>query len=187
MTTPPKTRKVAEIFGLGPGITVLDEKLTGAKLPTNRQVLRCLLYHIEDGLGDNLTKTQAANLVLLKVKPFYEKANIPMIQDISACKKMVQILESNAKFRAILKARGDKPNVTKLLEENKKFLSETFQLWTPDAESIMTNAEDIKFLLSMKTYRSASFGSFDAVLDCKMKRKYSRVCSEERRREEARK
>ena len=51
----------------------------------------------------------------------------------------------------------------------------------------MTNAEDIKFLFYMKTDRSASFVSFDAVLDCKMKHKYSRVGSEERRGEEVRK
>ena len=42
----PGTRTAKSIFGLGKGITDDDAQITGSRLPTRRQVLRCAKYHI---------------------------------------------------------------------------------------------------------------------------------------------
>ena len=39
------TRRQSQIFGLGAKITIEDAEITGLRLPTNEQVLRCFKYH----------------------------------------------------------------------------------------------------------------------------------------------
>ena len=39
------TREAAAIFGLGGGITKEDAEITGSWLPTNKQVIRCHMFH----------------------------------------------------------------------------------------------------------------------------------------------
>ena len=46
-------------------------------------------------------------------------------------------------------------------------LCETFPLWPGDAEKLIANAEDMAFH-SMKTNRTATFGSKDNLLDKKI-------------------
>ena len=171
-----------EIFGLGSAITADDEDIVGGRLPTNKQVLRCFMYLLEKGRTENITKMQNAQMVLDKIRPFYQKGNIPMIQDLSCCKKIVNLHDTNAKLREIPAKRRAMPYVMDRVENAKKKLEETFTLWKPDAESIMTNKEDILFLQSMKTDRSASFGSFDTKFDAQMKRKYEREQASKRRK-----
>ena len=61
-----------------------------AKLPSGRQILRSLMYHCDvqknserPGQG-SLSRLQAAMDVLEQVRPFYAKANIPMVSDQQA-------------------------------------------------------------------------------------------------------
>ena len=98
-------RQSSTVYGLGSAITVEDSQITGSRLPTCQQVLRCLMYHIRNGAAENITRWQAAKLVLSKVAVFYEKASIPMIPERKACKKMIQLLEENAKVREIPTSR----------------------------------------------------------------------------------
>ena len=142
---PPNSRKTTEIFGLGAGVTEFDADITGTRLPTNRQVLRCLMYYIESGFSINRTKIQAAQIVLERVKVFYDKGNVPMIQDISACKKLVKLLDVNSKFREIPVSRSN-PSILTKLQQNENDLSNTCPLWSPQAESTMRHTEDVKFL-----------------------------------------
>ena len=54
------THKTAEIFGLGSGITDSDAEITGSRLPTCRQVLRSLMYHLRKGVSEPRTRIEAA-------------------------------------------------------------------------------------------------------------------------------
>ena len=53
-------------------------------------------------------------------------------------------------------------------------LARAFCLWPDDAGDRIRNKQDEQFLKSMMTDRVATFGSFDAVLDKKVKRKEAR-------------
>ena len=177
-----KTRQSATIFGLGNAITTKDSMLTGARLPTSRQVLRCLMFYVQEGASENRTKWQSAKLVLSMLVPFYEKANIPMISERKACERMNQLLEDNAKVRAIPCNRRSNAASLEKVKQMEDTLSKTFPLWPANAEKIIKNTEDLKFLQSMKGDRSATFGSFDTVLAAKIQRRRERDQSEAARR-----
>ena len=95
------TRKAAEFFGLGKGINVTDSDITGSRLPTSRQVLRCLMFHIQEDGPNNGTKWAAAKTVLSKVAVFYGKGNIPLISERKACEKIIKLLTDNNKITAL--------------------------------------------------------------------------------------
>ena len=169
-----RTRNTSTIFGLGEGITEADGTITGSRLPSSRQVLRCLLYHYQQGIPESKTRTQAAKQVLAQVSIFYKKANIPMISEIKACEKMIKLLDNNSKLRAIPIARRSTASTLTKLQKQKLELDKTFQIWPPNAESLIKDFEDLQFFHSMKTDRVASFGSCDKVLHDKLKRKLLR-------------
>jgi hypothetical protein len=178
-----KTRHASAVFGLGNGITELDAKITGSRLPTSMQVLRCLMYHIKNGVHESRTRFQSAKIVLSKILPFYQKANIPMISKIKACEKLLKLIDENAKIRAIpIKRRSTAKCVAKVQKMEEK-LSETFALWPADVEQLVKNTEDLQFLQSMKSDRAATFGSHDKVLSSKLKRREKRMILEQLRRE----
>jgi len=129
------TRKTAESFGLGSGITASDAEITGSRLPACRQVLRCLMYHLKNGVSESRTRTEAAKIVLAEALPFYGKANIPVISQIKACQKMIKLLDENAKIRAIPIARRTAPATLAKLKQMDAELNKTFQLWPPNAEA----------------------------------------------------
>ena len=177
-----KTRQSASIFGLGNAITMEDSMITGSRLPTSRQVLRCLMFYVQEGISENRTKWQSAKLVLFKVVPFYQKANIPMISERKACERMIQLLEDNAKVRAIPCNRRSAASSLEKVKQMEDKLAKTFPLWPADAEQLVKNPEDLKFLQSMKGDRSANFGSCDNVLAAKIQRRWERENSEAARR-----
>jgi hypothetical protein len=179
------TRKSSEVFGLGQDVSADDSDITGSRLPTGRQVLRCLMFHVKDGLSTRRSKWDSAKLVLSKITPFYGKGNIPMIADRKACEKILKLLEVNSKLREIPIARRDSSANMVKLQHNDDELSKTFQLWPNSAEKTITNPEDVKFLQSMQTDRKASFGGVDSVVDGKQKRKVQRKLLENKRREAA--
>ena len=173
------------VFGLGHAITDEDSEIHGARLPSCEQVLRCLMYHTEDGSTENRTRWQSAKIVLSKVAVFYKKANIPMIAERKACERMVSLLKENAKIRAIpVKRRSSEASLSKVKAMEDK-LKTTFPLWPVNAEQLMRNQEDIQFLQSMKSDRQASFGCFDKKLADKVRRRQARTEMEARRREKA--
>ena len=169
-----RTRNTSTIFGLGEGITEADGTITGSRLPSSRQVLCCLLYHYQQGIPESKTRTQAAKQVLAQVSIFYKKANIPMISEIKACEKMIKLLDNNSKLRAIPIARRSTASTLTKLQKQQLELDKTFQIWPPNAESLIKDFEDLQFFHSMKTDRVASFGSCDKVLHDKLKRKLLR-------------
>src|SRR6218665_531246 len=57
-TVSKKTRQSSAILGLGNGITELDAKITGSRLPTSMQVLPCIMWHIESGVQEGHSRFQ---------------------------------------------------------------------------------------------------------------------------------
>ena len=121
------TRK--KIFGLGDAVTVEDSVIKGGRLPTTSQVLRSMLYFVEEGAKQNRTKHEAASMVHELVKPFYQKGGIPMLSDKRACAKIVEIMEENIKFRRIPKNRRESASVLEKVNKYETELGKTCPLW----------------------------------------------------------
>ena len=115
-----------------------------------------------------------AKVVLKQIESFYGKANIPMVTERRACEKIIKLLDDNNKLRSIDKSRRDTPYTKRKLEDMQLMLASTFQLWPPNVESLIKNPEDLAFLKSMQSNRSASFGAFDKVLAQKIARRQVR-------------
>ena len=163
------TRKSSEIYGLGQCISVLDATINGSKLPTYNQVIRCYMYYQQYQPGE--TKHKMAQKVLDQVIPFYMKANVPMIHKEKAYQKIWKAVQNNAKLRAIPSQRRDKPFALEKLKKENLLLHKKFPLWPQNAETVMTNEEDIKFLRSMQTDRVATFGGLDQKQSTKLKKR----------------
>ncbi|KAJ8012773.1 hypothetical protein DPEC_G00046360 [Dallia pectoralis] len=103
------------VFGLGPSITSEDGIITCAKLPTGRQMLRCMLA-IKPGAYGALSQFEDAMVVLEQVRPFYKKANIPMVRDKRACHNVVDLVNANIKLRKISQAKCSNETTAKQLE-----------------------------------------------------------------------
>jgi hypothetical protein len=184
----PLTRQMTELFGFGPAVCTSDATITGCRLPTCLQVLRCMMYHCNmatstkrPGSVGATSRFTTAKLVLKQITTFYEKSNIPMVSERRACEKIVKLLDDNNKLRAINKDRRDTPATKQKLEENQQMLASTFQLWPPNVESLVKNEEDLAFLQSMKSDRVASFGVFDKLLAQKVDRRNQRAAAAETR------
>ncbi|XP_034087493.1 uncharacterized protein LOC117556300 [Gymnodraco acuticeps] len=165
-TGPCQTSSRSLVFGLGPSITSEDGIITGAKLPTGRQILRYMLAK-KPGANGALSQFEATKGVLEQVRPFYKKANIPMVSDKRACHKMVDLVNANNKLRKISQAKRSSETTAKQLEKMECRLDATFPLWPPNVEKLIDNLEDLAFLASMKTDRVATFGVLDKKLQLK--------------------
>ena len=140
----PRTRQSTDVFGLGPAISNDDATITGCRLPTTVQVLRCMMYHCNmaastarPGAVGATSRFITAKLVLQQIAIFYEKGNIPMVSERRACEKIVKLLDENNKLRAISTDRRETLATKKKLEENQRILASTFQLWPPNAETLI--------------------------------------------------
>ena len=134
VTESKKTRQSSAIFAVGNGITELDSKITGARLPTSMQVLRCLMWHIETGVQESRTRFQSAKMVLSQIVVFYAKANIPMISEIKSCERLLKLLDDNAKLRAIPIKRRSSAGCIAKVQKMEETLSKTFALWPCNVE-----------------------------------------------------
>ncbi|KAJ4935798.1 hypothetical protein JOQ06_017325 [Pogonophryne albipinna] len=157
-TGPCQTSSRSLVFGLGPSITSEDGIITGAKLLTGRQILRCMLAK-KPGANGALSQFEATKGVLEQVRPFYKKAN--MVSDKHACYRMVDLVNANNKLRKISQAKRSSETTVKQLEKMECRLDVTFPLWPPNVEKLIDNPEDLAFLASMKTDRVATFGVLD--------------------------
>lgn len=96
------TRRSTTIFGVGAGLTKEDEEITGCRLPTNEQVIRCYKFHQQkgstQGTASNRIKRDNAKIVLDKIILFCLKGNNPMITKTSACEKILELVAKNSKL-----------------------------------------------------------------------------------------
>lgn len=177
------TRKAAEIFGLGKSISIDDAEITGSRLPTYSQVIRCYMYYQQFRPGE--TKYKMAQQVYNQLILFYSKGNIPMIKEGKGCEKILKVVQNNAKLRAIPSSRRAQKHALEKVEKENLLLTKTFPLWPNDAETLIANEEDLKFLKSMQTDRIASFGGLDQNQVRKFKRHKEKEEAVKRRKEKA--
>lgn len=176
------TRNQMDIFGIGSAVTESDAFITGSRLPTSRQILRSVLFHLNDGASINRTKYEAAKIVYEQILPFYDKGGVPMLEEQTCCQKIVKLLEENVKLRRIPKARRKTESVIIKLNDYNENISKTFPLWVKNAENVIQNVEDLAFLKSMKTDRKATIAGVDSVTLTKLKRKEEKLQNNEKRR-----
>ncbi|KAI4808452.1 hypothetical protein KUCAC02_000511 [Chaenocephalus aceratus] len=69
------------------------------------------------GANGALSQFEATKGVLEQVRPFYKKANIPMVSDKRACHKMVDLVNANSKLRKISQAKRSSETTAKQLEK----------------------------------------------------------------------
>ena len=62
-----------------------EKEITGARLPSKRNVLENFFLHLNNG---QMTRADAAKKTIETVLPFWEKAGVPT-RDISHCRKQV--------------------------------------------------------------------------------------------------
>ena len=126
MSETKNTRSNNAIFGLAEAISGDDAALTGTCLLTNRQVLRCMKYHIkvsDERKPANNSQRKTAKHVYNQLEIFYKKANIPIISEIKACQRIINLSNENAKLRRIPKERRSSQqmvNKIEVMEENAK-------------------------------------------------------------------
>ena len=188
------TRRSTQLFGLGHAICDDDATITGIRLPTCSQVLHCMMFHCNAEAHDDRpgsvgasARFTTAKKVLQQVAAFYQKGNIPIVTERRACGKIVELLDANNKLRSINKDRRDSAVTQFKLQDAKRELAKTFQLWPPNVEKIIKNPQDLAFLHSMKGDRVASFGGLDKVLAGKIARRKRRDVVAAERLDRARK
>ena len=145
-----KTRKSTNIFGLGSCINSDDKVITGVRLPTCRQVLRCLLSHLQEA-ENKIQKKQrwnCAKIVLDQVKTFYSKASIPILSESVCVQRILDLQEENEKIRKIPKVKRENPGVLVKVKKMNENLEKTFALWPKDAMEQIQD-EDRAFLESI--------------------------------------
>ena len=142
------------------------------------------MYHVRKPnitTHQNISKWEAAQLVLNQVRTFYGKANIPIISERKAAERIIKLNDENAKLRAIPTIRRSLPSSIQKATAMKSKLLKTFVIWPSNVETLIKNAEDLAFLKSMKSDRSATFGAKDKNLANKINRKRKRQEMEEKR------
>ena len=141
-------------FLLGSTPTEDDLSITGAKLPTVRQVLMCFLA----SHASPMTVRAAAKATVVKVLPFYDKARIPTLNPV---KMEEEVLKLHTEMKNLLKIdhqhRETEKNKTKFNDFKQK-LEKTMKFWPRDALERIKTEEDKKFLHSMMTDRVANMG-----------------------------
>ena len=82
-----------------------DAEITRSRLPTDKQVIRCCMFHRQketfEGATFIRTKKDNAKIVQEKVIPFYLKENISVISAKIGCKKIIELFKKNAKLQEI--------------------------------------------------------------------------------------
>lgn len=185
-TSRPVTRSSQKYFGCVKSNLRYDGVITGSRLPTNGQVLQCMMHKLEEVRkeGTNLTKWQMSEAVYAQLVEFYQKANIPILSEVRVIRKMIVLWEDNQRLRKIPQHRRSSEATMKKIAEMDKRLYSTFPAWPQDAGHLIQNEEDRAFLESMKTDRVASLGAHDGQLAGKVKRRLERDERLQRRHED---
>lgn len=155
----------------------INHQITGAKLPSKRQVLEVLFYNIREV---KLTVSESSNLVIRECLIFWEKARIPTKALPHCIKKLVKLYElwkdlqkNSKKTQDIFKRRE---------EEFQSDLDNLFDLAHADALAKIKIEEDKMFLLHQREPgRPGCLIGVDKKLMEKEERAKQRILGEENR------
>lgn len=175
MTT--RLRSRDDIFLIGyPSMNI-----TGNKLPSKKQVLRMHFFNIRKR---NMSKKNSAVIVADAVMIFWRQAAIPTKARGDVTRKIAALHDE---WDALRKSSHRKTESTR--EKEKTFsdsLDNLFDIAHANALEIMTNTEDIEFLLKQREDgRPGTMGGVDATDTRTRKRKAEREEQEELRRKRA--
>ena len=165
---------------LGQSPSSEDLSISGQKLPTNKQILLCLLAHIEKLRREDLSKNKkivpiAIKLVEEEALAHYRKAAIPFLTSKQINKRILALYE---KFQLIRKLKRGKvyDGSNKSISEFRIQLTQTMPLYPKNAIELMLKEkkgklesekmsidEDIEFLKNMMTTRTAHYASLDKI------------------------
>ena len=122
-----------------------ESQITGPKLPSNGQVLRVLFYNMRKG---NLLLRPSANLVIIEVEVFWEKARIRTnklphsIEKLESLYKEWKNLQKNCKRRTYLREKRER-NFLDMLDD-------LLDIAHADALEMIKIEEDKLFLISQR-------------------------------------
>lgn len=143
------SRQRDKIFLIG----YMSHQITGSKLPSNGQVLRCLFYNKRQV---KLETRDAARLTIQEVL-FWEKSKIPTKQLKNCIAKLEKLQEEWRKLQRNATRRLSKAQ-SKKVEAFKSSLDDLFDIAHQDALK-NTNEEDRQFLLLQRQKgRAGSIG-----------------------------
>lgn len=162
----------------------VTERLTGSKLPSNRQVLSRFFYlHTLE----KKTIQESATVTAEELLTFWAKARIPTRQKQHIINK---IKEQHQKWQGLKKAATRRTETQQLNEDFfSGILDELCDVAHADALSLMNNEEDREFLLAQREKgRRGCLGGVDMKLHGVEKRRYERqmIAKKKMKREEDR-
>ena len=126
-------------------ITIEDKNINRQQLPTELQIVRCILAHSKFDLS---TINDAISDVFDQIRLIYERAAIPTL-DIRLLKIRIRRVYSD--YEKINKISADRKNFE---EKRKKYLDEANKLMDVIGDTSACCEEDIKFIENMKTSRT---------------------------------
>lgn len=161
----------------------ISHQITGAKLPSNRQVLQVFFYNMRIV---NLNARESANLTFKAVLVFWEQARIPMRYESRCVDRIIalygtwQKLQKNRRSRTASQTRSEGA-----FEDS---LDDLFDISSADALEKMRIEEDKKFLIMQrKKGRPGCMAGVDMVLSARERRSAERQqqqCARKRKHDE---
>ena len=157
-------------------LSILREKIRGCRLPSYKQVLFCFLSNFEklkseDHIHNQSLKRSCANFVVDKVLHHYRKARIPTQYEHKMTEK---IIDFHSTYCSLFKIKPEKRPESQKIKEFHSKLETTMPFWPRDVEKKMAESkkgktllkkeaieEDLVFLKSMKTDRTAQYTTKD--------------------------
>lgn len=163
-------RSTSDIFLVGS----IESQITGAKLPSNRQVLS-VFYHNMRHVG--LPAQGSANLVIREVEIFWEKARIPIRAHQHCVNKLIKMYEEHRNIQKAMNKPYPKLELRKKAFEEE--LDNLFDIAHANALEKIKIEEDRQFLIQQR--KPGRIGSM-AGIDKKLAKKEER--SQLRKRKE---
>lgn len=153
--------------------------ITGSKLPSKRQVLQVMFYHMR---FFNLNSKSSARATIHEVLVFWEKAGIPTPKESRCIEKLEKVYESWKALKKTVQRECEKhkKDVDQFIAE----LDDLFDIAHANAMEMMKIQEDKDFLLQQRQKgRPGCMIGVDAILVAKEKKKEQRIEQEKRRME----
>lgn len=154
-------------------------QITGSKLPSKRQVLQVMFYHMRYA---KLQKRTAAQLAVREALIFWEKAHIPTKFEQDCTTKLVNLYESWNKLKKTGEKTYDKHKQN--VHDFTDGLDDLFDIAHRDALETISIEEDKEFLIKQRQKgRTGCMLGIDNILAAKEKRKSDRFEQEQRRKQ----
>lgn len=154
--------------------------LYGSKLPSKRQVLQVMFYHIR---FHNKSARESARAVVRELFIFWDKAGIPTPKESRCIEKLEKLYNEWKDLQKIVTHQHAKQK-----NDEKKFTNELdnlFDIAHTDALQMIKIEEDKEFLLLQRQKeRPGCMIGIDTILVAKEKRKSDRMEQEQRRKKQ---